>query len=395
MPPPGCLSCSVFDDAMTAYDFGAHHPMSPVRIQLTMLLARALRVVPDLVPQVDVPAADDGLLALVHEPEYVAAVRQVSADPQRDAQDFGLGSDDNPTFAGMHEASSRVVAATVEAGRRVHSGEQLHAASVCGGLHHAMPSMASGFCVYNDVAVAIAWLLEQGVERVAYVDVDVHHGDGVQHIFYDDPRVLTVSIHETPQTLFPGTGVPTDIGGPAALGSAVNVALPPGTDDAGWLRAFHAVVPAALGAFAPQVLVTQHGCDGHMSDPLAHLMLSVDGQRASYLALHELAHQLCAGRWLATGGGGYSVTDVVPRAWTHLLAIVGGRPLDPQLAVPESWRTYVRDVLGATPPVLMTDETAPAYRDWSDGYDPASWLDRSVQATRAAGFPALGLDPQL
>lgn len=391
--PPGCESCSVYDDAMTAYDFGPHHPMAPVRIELTMRLARALGVLPDMVTQVQTPPADDGLLDLVHHPDYVAAVRRVSDDPERDALRFGLGSDDNPTFAGMHEASARVVAATVEAARRVHAGEQLHAASVCGGLHHSMPGMASGFCVYNDVAVAIAWLLEQGVERVAYVDVDVHHGDGVQHIFYEDPRVLTVSIHETPQTLFPGTGAPTDVGGAGAPGSALNVALPPGTEDAGWLRAFHATVPAALRAFGPQVLVTQHGCDGHMSDPLAHLMLSIDGQRASYLALHDLAHELCSGRWLATGGGGYSVADVVPRAWTHLLSVVGGRPLDPQVSVPESWRTYVREMVGTSPPTVMTDGCEATYRDWQDGFDPASWLDRSVQATRVAAFPGLGLDP--
>ncbi|MBA2739871.1 MAG: acetoin utilization protein AcuC [Nocardioidaceae bacterium] len=394
MPASGCHSCSVFDEDMTAYDFGPHHPMAPVRIELTMRLARALGVVPDRLPQVDAPPADQALLELVHEPGYISAVRQASLDPGHEDHVHGLGSQDNPTFAGMHEASARVVAASVEAARRVWTGEQVHAVSLCGGLHHAMPAMASGFCVYNDVAAAIAWLLAQGAERVAYVDVDVHHGDGVQHAFYDDPRVLTVSLHESPQTLFPGTGLPTEIGGDHAEGSAVNVALPPGTQDAGWLRAFHAVVPDVLRAFEPQILVTQHGCDGHMSDPLAHLMLSVDGQRASYLALHKLAHELCAGRWVATGGGGYSVTDVVPRAWTHLLAIVSGQPLDPALAVPEQWRAYVSEVLGASAPERMTDGTEPSYRDWRDGFDPGSWLDRSVRATRSAVFPALGLDPQ-
>ncbi len=393
--PPGCRACSVFDEDMTAYDFGPHHPMSPVRIDLTMRLARDLGVLPERIQQVEVPAVSQELLELVHQPGYISAVRRVSADPDLDDPAHGLGTADNPTFAGMHDASARVAAATVEAARRVLAGEQLHAASVCGGLHHAMPSLASGFCVYNDVAVAIAWLLENGVERIGYVDIDVHHGDGVQHVFYNDPRVLTVSLHESPQTLFPGTGAPTEIGGPDAQGSAVNVALPPGTDDSGWLRAFHATVPQVLRAFEPQLLVTQHGCDGHMSDPLAHLLLTVDGQRAAYLALHDLAHELCGGRWVATGGGGYSVTDVVPRAWTHLLAIVAGRPLDPELAVPPQWQAHVRDVLGAEPPKRMTDGQVPTYRDWAAGYDPASWLDRSVQATRSAAFPALGLDPQL
>ena len=194
----------------------------------------------------------------------------------------------------MHEAPPHVVGSTLEAFRQVWSGESLHSANITGGLHHAMPDRASGFCIYNDIAVGIRSLLDQGAERVAYVDVDVHHGDGVERVFWDDPRVLTISLHETGQMLFPGTGFAGDVGGPGAEGSAVNVPLPPGTADAGWLRAFHAVVPDLLRAFAPQVLVTQHGCDSHADDPLAHLLLSVDGQRAAYDALHGLAHEVTA-----------------------------------------------------------------------------------------------------
>jgi acetoin utilization protein AcuC len=215
----------------------------------------------------------------------------------------------------------------------------------------------------------------------------------VEKIFWDDPRVLTVSLHETGQMLFPGTGFPSDTGGPGAEGTAVNVALPPGTSDAGWLRAFHAVVPPVLREFAPEVLVTQHGCDSHMNDPLAHMMLSIDGQRAAYLALHELAHEVAGGRWVVTGGGGYSIVDVVPRAWAHLLAIAAGRPLDPALATPPRWRAYVTEVLGATAPHRMTDGRTPAYRDWSAGYDPEAWLDRAINATRTEVFPLHGLDP--
>jgi len=244
------------------------------------------------------------------------------------------------------------------------------------------------------VAVAIRWLLDQGARKVAYVDIDVHHGDGVQHVFYDDPRVLTISLHETGQMLFPGTGFPKDTGGPDAEGSAVNVALPPGTTDSGWLRAFHAVVPQLVREFAPDVLVTQHGCDSHIEDPLAHLMLTVDGQRAAHLALHDLAHEVCGGKWVVTGGGGYAVVDVVPRSWTHLLAIVGGAPLDPAGPTAEGWREHVATLLGRTAPYRMTDGREPAYRDWSEGYDPSVWLDRAVAATREAVFPAHGLDPQ-
>jgi acetoin utilization protein AcuC len=389
-------ACVVFDPSLTDYDFGPHHPMAPVRVDLTIDLARQLGVIatdgrPGL-RTVAAPTADDELLTTVHDPAYLDAVRMAGKDPRRVNDDHGLGTEDNPSFEGMHEASAHIVGATVEAARRVWTGEVVHVANISGGLHHAMPDKASGFCVYNDVAVAIRWLLANGAQKVAYVDVDVHHGDGVEHIFYDDPRVLTISLHETGQMLFPGTGFPGDTGGPGAEGSAVNVALPPGTTDAGWLRAFHAIVPPLVREFAPDVLVTQHGCDSHMEDPLGHLMLTVDGQRAAYLALHDLAHEVAGGKWLVTGGGGYAVVDVVPRAWTHLLSIVGGAPLEPRTPTPEAWREHVQHLLGRPGPRQMTDGRSPAYRDWAQGYDPSVWLDRAVQATRTAVFPLNGLD---
>jgi acetoin utilization protein AcuC len=387
----GGQACIVFDQTLTEYNFGPSHPLAPIRLDLTMRLARALDVVGGAgIKEVPAPVASDEEIALVHDPAYIDAVKSITSSADRNFA-YGLGTEDNPTFAGMHHASAHVVGASIEAARRVRSGDVLHAVNIAGGLHHAMRSNASGFCIYNDVAVAIQWLLDNGVDRVAYVDVDVHHGDGVQHAFYDDPRVLTISLHESPRTLFPGTGFATETGGPGAEGSAVNVELPPGTDDAGWLRAFHAVVPALVREFEPDILVSQQGCDSHSEDPLANLMLSVDGQRAAYLTLHELAHDACSGRWLATGGGGYAIVDVVPRAWTHLLAIAGGNPLDPQTHIPAEWRQHVETTLGRRSPALMTDGRDARYRDWSQGYDPASWLDRSIAATRRAVFPLNGL----
>ena len=386
-------ACVVFDPSLTEYDFGPTHPMSPIRVDLTMRLVEELGLLDMALTTVPAPMASDQLVGLVHTAEFMDAVRRVGADPYQLEEAFGLGTADNPTFAGMHEASAHVVGATVEACRQVWTGEHDHAANIAGGLHHALRDRASGFCVYNDVAVGIQWLLDQGAERIAYVDVDVHHGDGVEAIFYDDPRVLTISVHETGQMLFPGTGFPNDTGGPGAEGSAANLALPPGTSDAGWLRGFHAFVPPLVREFKPDVLVTQHGCDSHIEDPLAHLMLTVDGQRASYLALHELAHEVCDGRWVVTGGGGYAVVDVVPRAWAHLLAIVAGEPLDPQTPTPDGWRAHVQTLLGRTAPFRMTDGRTPAYRDWSQGYDPETWLDRSINAAREAVFPLNGLDP--
>jgi acetoin utilization protein AcuC len=394
MSEPTCRACVVYDETLTGYDFGPSHPMNPVRVDLTIGLADQLGVLSSL-PRVPAPDASDDDLVTVHDPALIEAVSASSVDPGRRDLPRGLGTDDNPTFPNMHRAARHVVGASLEAARQVWSGQVDHAANIAGGLHHAMPDRASGFCVYNDVAVAIRWLLANGATKVAYVDVDVHHGDGVEQIFYDDPRVLTISLHETGQMLFPGTGFPADAGGPDALGSAVNVALPPGTSDAGWLRAFHAVVPSLLREFAPDVLVTQQGCDSHRDDPLAHLALSVDGQRASYLALHELAHEVAGGRWVALGGGGYAVVEVVPRAWAHLLAVVSGVPLSPQVETPAAWRDDIRGRLGARAPSRMTDGRTPRYRDWSEGYDPDTWLDRAIQATRDVAFPYNGLDPQV
>ncbi|GAA1135261.1 acetoin utilization protein AcuC [Nocardioides aquiterrae] len=378
----------VFDPSLTEYDFGPAHPMSPVRVDLTMRLAEALGVVGGQLVRVPAPIATDDEIARVHDAVLIEAVKKAEYNEPR-----GLGTDDNPVFPGMHRAAAHIVGASLEAFRRVWSGESLHGVNIAGGLHHAMRGRASGFCIYNDVAIGIQHLLDQGAERVAYVDVDVHHGDGVERIFWNEPRVLTISLHETGQMLFPGTGFPKDLGGPDALGSAVNVALPPGTGDGGWLRAFHAVVPPLLREFRPDVLVTQHGCDSHVEDPLAHLSLSVDGQRAAYLALHDLAHEVSAGRWVATGGGGYALVDVVPRAWTHLLAIAGGNPLDPLTDTPDEWREHVRTALGRVAPYRMTDGRTPAFRDWSEGYDPETWLDRAIHATRMEAFPLHGLDP--
>jgi acetoin utilization protein AcuC len=375
-----CTLNVAWDDRLTAYDFGPGHPLAPVRVELTIELARALGVLTG--PGVSVlrpESATDTELQLVHDPEYIAAVRLGAAAAPSMAARFGLGTADDPVFAGMHEASALVVGATLAAARSVWTGAAEHGANIAGGLHHAM--------------LAIAWLLAAGAERIAYVDIDVHHGDGVQAAFYDDPRVLTISLHETGALLFPGTGRPTETGGPGAAGSAVNVALPGGTGDAGWLRAFHAVVPPLLNAFAPQILVSQHGCDTHRLDPLAHLELTIDAQRAAHAAIHQFAHQYAGGRWLLTGGGGYELVRVVPRTWTHLLAEAAGAPIDPRVPTPESWRDYVTQRTGRPAPELMTDGAEPAYVSFEAGYDPDDPVDRAIAATRAAVFAEHGLSP--
>ena len=385
----------VWDESFTRYDFGPTHPMAPVRLDLTARLCRSLGLFDR--PGVEVVGAepaDDALLTTVHEQEYVDAVRLAGADPRQADPMRGLGTEDDPAFVGMHDAGARILAGTVDLARAVWEGETEHGVNFCGGLHHAMHDRASGFCVYNDIAAAIRWLLDHGAGKVAYVDVDVHHGDGVQQMFWDEPRVLTVSLHESGRVLFPGTGFPDEVGGPTAEGTAVNVALPPGTGDGPWLRAFHSTVPALLRAFRPDVVVTQHGCDSHFLDPLAHLALSVEAQRAAAEALHKLTHELCDGRWVATGGGGYEVVDVVPRTWSHLVGIAAHAPVPVGADVPQDWRDHVRTALGRPAPAHMGDGREPLWwRSWEVGYDPEDAVDRAIMATRKAVFPLHGLDP--
>lgn len=383
----------VWDDRLRAYDFGPGHPLAPIRQQLTFRLVQDFALLDTESAHLinPVESADVSDILRVHAPDFVDAVRVASIDQSRADLSRGLGTEDVPAFPGMHEAAMHVAGGTLAAAEAVASGRHLHAVNIAGGLHHSHRDAASGFCVYNDIAVAIAWLLEQGYTRIAYVDVDVHHGDGVQNIFWSDPRVLTVSLHETGRTLFPGTGFPEEVGGRGAEGTAVNVALPPGTGDVAWLRAFEAVVPEVLAAFEPEIIVSQHGCDSHADDPLAHLALSIDGQRRSYQRIHELAHEHAAGRWIAVGGGGYEWVDVVPRAWTHLTAIALGVPLPVETPLPVTFTSFLEKNIHRSVPARMTDGVDLPDQLWDGRFDPSDSRDRAITATRRAVFPHLGI----
>lgn len=379
----------VWDDSVLGYNLGEHHPLHPIRLDLTMRLSRALGVLDGVEVLTPSPATDEDLQR-VHQAEYLAAVRAAPA-ADRDVG-YGLGTDDNPIFERMHEAASLIAGGSLLAAEQIVSGASDRAISIAGGLHHAMAGRAGGFCVYNDCSAAIAWMLAHGVDRIAYLDLDVHHGDGVQAAFYDDPRVLTVSLHQHPVTLWPGTGFATEVGAVGADGMSVNIPLPPGTGDADWQRALHAVVPSLLDSFRPQVLVTQCGADAHREDPLADLAMSVDGQRASYRTVRELAQRYAGGKWLALGGGGYSLYRVVPRAWTHLLATVLDRDLEPSTTIPADWMAHAARIApSSTLPTSMTDECDTGFRPW-DGVTDSS-LDTSIRDIRHAVFPLHGLDP--
>jgi acetoin utilization protein AcuC len=365
------------------YDHGPEHPLRPQRVLFTWDLIEACGLLER--PAVEVRgcrAATDEELALVHSPEFVDATRRAGHGEDGEWWRFGYGPGDNPIFADMHEAGAFVAGASLAAAGAIASGEVDHAFNAAGGLHHAMPTRASGFCVYDDPAVAIRWLLEHGVHPIAYVDCDVHHGDGVQAIFDDEPRVMTISIHESGEYLFPGTGFVTERGVGAGEGTKINVPLPPNAGDEAWLTAFRAVVPPLVRAFAPKVLVTQLGCDTHATDPLAHLRLTTRAYREAARELHALAHEVTEGRWLATGGGGYRWADVVPRAWTIAFAEMCDAELEDALPEP-----YIEKVeLSVRREIPVTFSEPALERDIVDGETEAT-----IDVVRRTCFPFFGL----
>jgi acetoin utilization protein AcuC len=359
------------------YDHGPQHPLRPDRVLLTWDLIAACGL--DHRDNVDILGADEASasdLQRVHTPAFIDATTRAGHGEIGDWAPFGYGPGDNPIFPQMHEAGALVAGASISAAQAVWSGDADHAFNAAGGLHHAMPARASGFCVYDDPAVAIAWLLANGAERVAYVDVDVHHGDGVQAIFWDEPRVLTISLHEyEPYLFFPGTGHQSERGGPHASGSAVNVPFPAGTGDDPWLEALTTIVPRAVKGFGPDVLVTQLGCDTHHTDPLAQLRLTTGAYREASRILHALAHEAASGRWVATGGGGYRWAHVVPRAWTLYFAEMAGAGDDLPDDLPQEW--VARASERADEPVPTTFSEPPL------GAHPADEAARDITAVVA------------
>ena len=288
----------VFGPRSTTYDFGPHHPLTPLRFGPGIDLLRHVGAEPGLAPE---PATDDEL-EWVHTRRYVDAVRRYGDEPWLPG-DYGFGHSDNPAFPGMHEASASVAGGSLRAMEAILRGDVLHAHHPGGGLHHAMPERAWGFCVYDDPALAIARARRDGL-RVMYIDLDVHHGDGVEAIHAADPGVLTVSIHESGRYLFPGTGFAWEVGEGEAAGSVVNIPVEPGTSEFTWLSAVQTELPELAAAFGPDIIVSQHGCDTHATDPLAHLAISTTSMAEAAWYVDRIAHKYASGRWLATGGGG-------------------------------------------------------------------------------------------
>lgn len=334
----------VWDERLAAYRFGPSHPMQPERFMLAVETMRSWGLLEASLGETGGTEADaavqeratalapvmasDADLVLAHDDEYVAHVKAVSSDPSMACGERGIGPGDTPAFRGMHEAAALAVGASITAIEAVLSGRVTRAFSPAGGLHHAMRGRASGFCVYNDCVVAIegATRRHPGL-RVAYVDIDAHHGDGVEAAFLERADVLTASVHESGQFVFPGTGSAREIGEGAGRGFSLNVPLLPDSGDEELLDALRSQVVPALRRFTPQVIVAQLGADTHRGDPLTHLEVTVAGFLSAVSLIRDASDELCGGRLVALGGGGYQPRTVVPRMWAGAMAVLLGRPV--------------------------------------------------------------------
>ena len=375
----------LYHDEFLRYDFGKEHALREVRLKLARDLIASYGLIRDGVDELRPAPAGDAAILRVHSPEYLGIVRKLSADPSGTSYEHGLGTADNPVFAGMYEAAALQVGATVRACEEVASGRHMRAFNLGGGFHHAMRDKASGFCILNDVAIGIASLLEEfRLKRILYVDVDAHHADGVQAIFYEDPRVMTISLHEDGHYLFPGSGFADEIGEGPGRGFSVNVPLPPYTRDVSYLYAFQEIVPPLARAFQPEVIVSQLGADGHHMDPLTHLMLTTETYEAVGRILDGLSTELCGGRWIAVAGGGYDLT-AVPRVWTLLFSKMVGANLED--AIPAEWLRECNQLVGSVP----ADKSLRDHERADEDAHVPRQAKRTVDEIRRTLFPIHGL----
>jgi Deacetylases, including yeast histone deacetylase and acetoin utilization protein len=378
----------VWTPEFLGYDLGDNHPLDPVRLDLTMRLATELGVLEGVEPLVPTQAPDEEVQR-VHVPSYLTAVKSAPEIPF--GVGHGLGTEDNPIFYGMHEASALVCGGSLRGGRArsPRAGPTAPSTSRVG-CTTPWPTARRG-----SASTTTARWPSRGCSTTASTGSPTSTSTSTTATACRRRSTATRGCSRsrctsTPSTLWPGTGWPGEYGADAGVGYAVNVPLPPGTADAGWLRAFHAIVPSLLTAFRPQILVTQCGVDTHAEDPLANLGLSVDGHRAIYLALRELAEEEAGGKWLAVGGGGYGLFRVVPRSWTHLVATVLDRDVEPNRPVPAGWVAHTARLTGQQLPTSMTDGHDTGYEPWTGGSDR---VDAAVLDARRAVFPLHGLDP--
>ena len=391
----------VYDSSELDYNFGPDHPLKPARIVALIDLLETCGLWHSAGEQSRLPlrAATVEELSLAHTTDYIAAVQKLSIPEGRKNESeehkllsikYGFADGDTPVLPHMHEVCASIAGGTLvalsavmglPAGGTFTAEDQrpLHVFHPGGGLHHAWAERASGFCVYNDISVAIANVLRASEAKILYIDFDAHHGDGVQRSFYDEPRVMTVSLHETGRYLFPGTGDVLELGNGLGRGYSVNVPLEPFTEDDSYIEAIESLLSPLVISFAPDGIVTQHGCDTHAWDPLTHLSLTLRGIQAQIKLAHQLAHTYCQGRWVAVGGGGYDLYRVVPRAWSMVWAEMSDQSLPEHL--PHKW-------VKRWQPVWSDMENQEAEAQQLMGKEPASMTFPTRFQDRQEDFPA-------
>lgn len=307
-------SCCVYSgEALARYNFGDSHPFGPQRLHAFVNAFHQQQ----LDKQVDIlepVSCSREQLEMFHDPAYVEKVRRQSL--------LGTGyldSGDTPSFIGVYEAACTVVGTSIAATEQLIQGHYKRAFIPIAGLHHARRDSAAGFCVFNDCGVVIQYLRKQyDVRRIAYVDIDAHHGDGVFYSFEDDPDLVFVDTHEDGHYLYPGTGSIEETGRGKAAGTKLNIPLPPGTNDTPFMQIWPKL-ESFIRRQSPEFIIMQAGADSIEGDPITHLALTEQSHAHVADRLCVLANELCHGRLLVLGGGGYSL-DNIAKTWTAVVA---------------------------------------------------------------------------
>ncbi|MED4016166.1 acetoin utilization protein AcuC [Sutcliffiella cohnii] len=346
----------IYSDDFQTYKFSENHPFNQLRVSLSLSLLKESQAISEndiISPRI----ATDDELALIHDRAYIDAVKLAGNGMLGEdrASSYGLGTEDTPIFPNMHEASSLLVGGTLTAVDYVMTGKAKHALNLGGGLHHGFRGKASGFCIYNDSAVAIKYIQEKYKARVLYVDTDAHHGDGVQWAFYEDADVCTLSIHETGRYLFPGTGNVNERGQSDGYGYSFNIPIDAFTEDESFLEVYEKSLEKIAAFFKPDVIVTQNGADAHYYDPLTHLSTTMKVYEEIPKIAHKIAHQYCNGRWIAVGGGGYDIWRVVPRAWSLIWLEMNDMSLHSR-NIPHKWINKWKDQSPVPLPTKWDDD---------------------------------------
>ena len=373
-----------YSNALLEYEFRKDHPLKPDRLKLTYLLSKQLGLL-DKVKEIEPTLASRNDLELFHSPEYIDVVVDAGTNNNIHPH-YGLGTPDNPIFPLIHETGARYVGATLDAMRAIMNGTS-NAFCISGGLHHGHKSQASGFCIYNDVAIAINMLHKKRKCKVLYFDFDAHHGDGVQNAFYRSKDVLTISVHQTGKTLFPGSGFIYETGTGEGVGYSVNIPLIPGAGTPELIRAFDEVVVPLFESYKPDLLITQLGVDGHYLDPLANLAYTSHGFETVVRKLRDLSTDICDIGWLAVGGGGYHPINVA-RLWTLFLGIMLDEDIPNRM--PDEFLDICTEMGYRNHPELMRDEDEVVQMYYSRE-DVSLDLDRSLRRVNELVFPYHGL----